>query len=321
MSGFVGARISASRCAPVRCKTVGRQYAVRASAAGDRTAVAVTGAAGKTGALVVKKLLERKEKYEPRAVVRDVKSKQTATQLGVPESSVFVVDIATEGSKLKGAFEGAEVLVIATSAVPQIQPLSLIPVLWAKYVSKQEGVRPAFSWKAGQAPKQVDWEGQKAQIDAAKSAGVKQVILVSSMGGTQPDHPLNKIGDGCILKWKRKAEQYLVSSGLKYTIIHPGGLVDTPGGERELVVDVDDSLLNRETRNIPRADVAELVVQCIGLPAAMNRSVDVICLPKGEGRPSDDLTGLLTAMTKNCDYSIHSQMTEQEMETVTKVAA
>jgi hypothetical protein len=32
-------------------------------------------------------------------------------------------------------------------------------------------------------PTQIDWLGQKVQIDAAKAAGVKQVVLVSSMGG------------------------------------------------------------------------------------------------------------------------------------------
>ena len=70
---------------------------------------------------------------------------------------------------------------------------------------------------------QVDWEGQRRQFDAAKAAGVGHVVVISSMGGTQPDNTLNQIGGGNILVWKRKAEQYLVSSGLTYTIIHPGG--------------------------------------------------------------------------------------------------
>lgn len=70
---------------------------------------------------------------------------------------------------------------------------------------------------------QIDWVGQKLQIDAAKAAGVKQVILVSSMGGTDPENMLNKLGEGNILQWKRKAEQYLAASGVPYTIIHPGG--------------------------------------------------------------------------------------------------
>ena len=74
-------------------------------------------------------------------------------------------------------------------------------------------------------PEQVDWVGQRSQIDLAAQHGVKQVVLVSSMGVTKPDHPLNRIGNGKILMWKRMAEEYLVNSGLAYTIIHPGGWV------------------------------------------------------------------------------------------------
>ena len=76
---------------------------------------------------------------------------------------------------------------------------------------------------------------------------------------------------GDILLWKRKAERYLISSGLEYTIIHPGesspaclaaslpardkvarlctgGLVDKPAGARELTVGVDDELLGQAFR-------------------------------------------------------------------------
>ena len=40
-------------------------------------------------------------------------------------------------------------------------------------------------------PEQIDWEGQKAQIDAAQAAGVKQVVIISSMGGTDRSNFLN----------------------------------------------------------------------------------------------------------------------------------
>jgi hypothetical protein len=40
-----------------------------------------------------------------------------------------------------------------------------------------------------------------------------QVVLVSSMGVTKPDNPLNCRGDGKILMWKLMAEEYLVNSG------------------------------------------------------------------------------------------------------------
>lgn len=107
----------------------------------------------------------------------------------------------------------------------------------------------------------MDWLGAKNQIDAAKEAGIGHFVIVSSMGGTQPENFLNAIGKqedgsgGDILLWKRKAERYLIKSGLDYTIIHPGGLIDESPRERELSVGTDDTLLGRTSRQVPRSDV------------------------------------------------------------------
>ncbi len=71
-----------------------------------------------------------------------------------------------------------------------------------------------------------------------EQAGVNHIVLCSSMGGTQADNFLNTIGlkedgtGGQILMWKRKAEEYLIASGITYTILHPGGLLDKPGGRK-----------------------------------------------------------------------------------------
>jgi len=88
--------------------------------------------------------------------------------------------------------------------------------------------RPEFTFPTGD-PYTVDWLGAKNQIDAAKKAGVKHFVFLGSMGGTQPENFLNSIGkiegddkSGNILLWKRKAEEYLIQSGLSYTIVHPG---------------------------------------------------------------------------------------------------
>lgn len=58
--------------------------------------------------------------------------------------------------------------------------------------------------------------------------------------------------------WPRKAEEYLIASGLTYTIVHPGGLLDAPGGKRQLVLGLNDELTKREMRSIPRSDVAQV---------------------------------------------------------------
>ena len=49
------------------------------------------------------------------------------------------------------------------------------------------------------------------------------------------------------------------------------------GGERELVLGVDDELLKETPRSIPRADVAELCVQALLQPDACNRCVPAAC--------------------------------------------
>lgn len=77
------------------------------------------------------------------------------TQMGLPESSVFEVDVASGNTDtMAKAFEGCDALVIATSGVPKIKYLSLIKVFWAK-LTKQEGVRPDFGWSNDQLPEQV----------------------------------------------------------------------------------------------------------------------------------------------------------------------
>jgi hypothetical protein len=68
--------------------------------------------------------------------------------------------------------------------------LTLLQVFWAK-LTKQEGVRPEFTFKADQMPEQIDWVNQKMQIDVAKAAGVKKVVIISSMGGTDRNNFLN----------------------------------------------------------------------------------------------------------------------------------
>lgn len=145
----------------------------------------------------------------------------------------------------------ADSLILCTSAVPKIKIFSLIKTIIWKLFGQVS--RPEFYFLKNGDPYNVDWLGAKNQIDAAKRAGVKQFVFVSSMGGTQPDNFLNTIGkiagdelSGNILLWKRKAEEYLIraakGSNLKYTIIHPGGLLDKKGGVNKIVVGFNDEV-------------------------------------------------------------------------------
>jgi uncharacterized protein YbjT (DUF2867 family) len=253
-----------------------------ADSAAPRPTVLVTGAGGRTGQIVYNKLKERPEQFIARGLVRSEESKQKIEGA----DDVSIADIR-DADRLVPAVQGADALIILTSAVPKMKP----------GFDPTKGGRPEFYYEDGMYPEQVDWIGQKNQIDAAKAAGVKHIVLVGSMGGTNPNHPLNRLGNGNVLVWKRKSEQYLTESGVPYTIIRPGGLQDKDGGLRELIVGKVDELLQTETKTIPRADVAEVCVQALQYEEAKFKAFDLASKPEGVGMPTEDFKALFSQIT------------------------
>ena len=70
---------------------------------------------------------------------------------------------------------------------------------------------------------------------------------------------------------KFKAEEYIRSSGMKYTIVRPGGLKDGPAGEKTLVVQQGDT----SAGSVARADVAAVCVAALADPAAKNVTLEL----------------------------------------------
>jgi len=69
---------------------------------------------------------------------------------------------------------------------------------------------------------QIDYGTTVALGEAARAAGVPRLLLLSSaMAGT---------GAGSYLLWKKKTEDWLIASGLEYTIVRPSFIVG-PGRE------------------------------------------------------------------------------------------
>ncbi|EFJ23715.1 hypothetical protein SELMODRAFT_174568 [Selaginella moellendorffii] len=261
----------------------GRSCIVVTSSVSPIPTVLVAGAGGRTGRLVFDKLKQRTQEFSARGLVRSVESKQKING----GDDVFIGDI-TKPESLSDAFAGGiDALVILTSAVPKIKP----------GFDPSKGGRPEFYFEDGAFPEQVDWLGQKTQIDTAKSAGVKQIVLVGSMGGTDDNHPLNSLGNGKILIWKRKAEEYLSESGIPYTIIRAGGLLDKEGGVRELLVGRNDELLKTDTKSLPRSDVAEVCIQALLFEEAKNKAFDLASKPEGEGTATRDFKSLFSQVS------------------------
>lgn len=221
--------------------------------------VLVTGATGRTGSIVLKKLL-RSDQFNAFGFARSL---QKVQEIFGSTDNFYFGDIRDKDT-LEPAIKDCDALIIVTSATPQMK------------APPKEGERPEFAYPENATPEIIDYQGQVNQIDLAKQAGVKQIILMGSMGGTNDNHPLNKMGNGNILIWKRKAEQYLIDSGIDYTIIRAGGLLNEPGGKRKLLVGKNDTLLDRESPTIPREDVAEVIVQALCVPEARNKAFDLV---------------------------------------------
>jgi uncharacterized protein YbjT (DUF2867 family) len=201
--------------------------------------LAITGASGKTGWRVADEALRRGQSV--RAILRP--GSTLPTEL---EGRVEVIRLALGDQKaLSAALQGCEALVIATGARPSVD-LS--------------------------GPLKVDALAIRDQIAACRTAGVKRVVLVSSLCAGRWLHPLNLFG--LILVWKGLGEQWLAQSGLDWTIVRPGGLSeDDSRAEREGVVFSGPD--QQESNSIPRRLVARVCLDAVAAPEAVGRIIEI----------------------------------------------
>ena len=189
--------------------------------------VVVAGATGQTG----RRVLERLAAQPGLTVIGGVRNVDKATK-SLSESSTVIrgamvqqvnsidtsklnlkhLDVVQDSVQdLQNTLQGADSLVIAVGFVPG-NPL-----------------------KMNEEAHKVDNLGTIKLIDAAKAAGLKKVVLVSSIltdgrswGQEQSPGFVITNAFGKVLDEKIVAENYLRASGLDYTIVRPGGLKAQP---------------------------------------------------------------------------------------------
>jgi uncharacterized protein YbjT (DUF2867 family) len=136
----------------------------------------------------------------------------------------------------------------------------------------------AASAAKGTLPAIVDNDGVGAWAAAAKAAGVKSAVLVSSalVDPKNGWHPirllLNNMRPGKMMDAKWAGEAKLRSSGVPYTVVRPGGLTDGSGGVAALVVAQGDT---GSPGRVARADVARVCVAACGSPAAAGVTLEL----------------------------------------------
>lgn len=234
--------------------------------AGIKTVV-VAGATGQTGSRIYEKLRAQSD-FTTTGGVRNVAKASktlkadTLKRIDVVEDSLETLTATLEQSQADG-------LIIACGMNPGKNLLRM-----------------------SAAAHEVDNVGTCKLIDAAKRAGVKKVVLVSSIltNGRewgQEDSPGFKITNafGGALDEKLEAEKYLRKSGMDYTIVRPGGLQAKPP-VGALSINKEDTLNSGE---ISRDLVADVCIASLNDKSANNKVLEII---EDEGTPPKVFNGL-----------------------------
>jgi uncharacterized protein YbjT (DUF2867 family) len=141
-----------------------------------------------------------------------------------------------------------------------------------------------------------DYHGTRNVVDAAREAGVQRHIFVTAIGAGDSRSAVGpKVLQflGPVLEEKTLGENYLMASGLDYTILRPGGMTNNPAS---------GTAIRTEDRNvmgvINRADLARLVVDCLDDPLTIGKVFHAIDpaikeaapLQRGENLPGGRLS-------------------------------
>ena len=246
-------------------------------------AVVVAGATGQTGRRVLERLAAL-----PGGAVGGVRSVEKATK-SLSESSTVV-----RGAMVQkvGSIDQAAVTLRRMDVVADSVDDLAASLAGATSLVIAVGFVPGNPLKMNAAAHDVDNVGTCKLIDAAKMAGIKKIVLVSSIltngrNWGQEKSPGFTITNafGNVLDEKIVAENYLRKSGIDYTIVRPGGLKAKPP-TGPLVISGEDTLNSGE---ISRDLVADVCVASLTDPKAKNKVLEII---EDDGKPPQVFNGL-----------------------------
>lgn len=161
----------------------------------------VTGATGFIGSHIAERL--KKEGEEVTALVRKTSNTKFLSSIGVK----FVYGDINDPASLKNAVKGMDVVYHSAAL--------------------------ADEWISPKEARRVNVEGTRNLLDAAKEAGIKRFVFVSSLAvlgmrdhhGTPADAPYHKSGDSYIdtkIDSEQLAMDYFRKYGLPVTVVRPG---------------------------------------------------------------------------------------------------
>ncbi|WP_062382781.1 SDR family oxidoreductase [Demequina iriomotensis] len=130
----------------------------------------------------------------------------------------------------------------------------------------------------------VDLEGSLKAQAGARLRGIKRFVQVSAIGvDVDPDPERGEVWTAYVYA-KREADVALRGSGLQWTILRPGVLVDGVGTG---AISIGEKVIPGP---IPRIDVAQTIASCISRPATAGHQWEIVTGPEPIGVVLDRLT-------------------------------
>lgn len=112
------------------------------------------------------------------------------------------------------------------------------------------------------------WAACRA-ADYAKHKQIKHFIMVSSIGADEPNKGPENMQPYLVAK--HMADEHLINTGLRYSIIRPGSLTDS----RPTAQFTSERPAQMEQATITRADVAKALLFCVNHPPTENTIVEL----------------------------------------------
>jgi uncharacterized protein YbjT (DUF2867 family) len=268
--------------------------------------VLVIGGTGKVGQLVIKYL--RSQEIPVRVLVRNMESVSRGDKANAAPATDFFTDKVGRTPLLvadpdievvQGSIADKEAVCRAVKGVSAVIDVHGVAPLRFSRISdlwNDPLVDPSH-------PAAVNFCGVQNVVAACQQHGVERLVRLTGLSVAMPaSSPIVWLFNALLswtVRWHRRSEIFIRDSGLRYTVVQPGGLRDTPPASES----GDSLLLQCEAaavqptlpakNGISRADVASLCVAALGCKGCENTTLRCVGLPKGQPAPN----GVVSAST------------------------
>ncbi|QTN00163.1 NAD(P)H-binding protein [Sediminibacillus dalangtanensis] len=201
--------------------------------------VLVVGANGKIGKHLVT-IMQHKESLEAKAMIR---KQEQAAFFEKLNAETALVDLEQDIETIAKAAEGVDAVVFTAGSGP--------------HTGKDKTIM-------------VDLDGAVKTIEAAKAAGVKRFIMISSFDTRREAIQEAPSSFAPYVAAKHYADEWLKRTDLDYTIIHPGALTNEKGtGKVKAAIEL-------ERGEVPREDIASVIAASLENDSTIGKEFQVV---------------------------------------------